>query len=112
MTKAWMTPSLLRANHVNWKLSDAIMRKFNTVNADFTGDYHVVWSRYVKGGYSTYTYELYCNINFSESTEPDGRAQMAIVEKLQTFIAGFLAAHPMDSLPEEADEPYQRSSEQ
>lgn len=109
MTKSWMTPSLVRKSHVNWKLSDAIMRAFNVENDDFTGEYHVLWSRYVKLGYSTYTYELYCVINYGDSAEPDGSEKMAIIDKLQKFAFAFLDTNPMDDLCEEADEPYQRS---
>jgi hypothetical protein len=110
MTESWTTPFLVRLNHVNWKLSDAIMRRYNTVNTDFTGDYHVAWSRYVKAGYSTYTYELYCMIYFGKAKEPDALSQSKTIHELQTFISGFLADKPEDETPEEADEPYQRPS--
>jgi|GEM_PF-6970149 len=108
----WVTGgfALVTTNRPQWELSDALMRKYNTENDDFTGNYHFHWSRYVKWGTSTYRYELHCTVNVAASggVEPDGAEKWRLGSEMNKFAVDFMATHP-DGEPEEATGEYQRT---
>ena len=85
----WMTPFIVRLNRPDWRLSDAVTKKF---------DCQSVYARYVKEGYGHYTYELFCV--FPRERVPSDAEKMGVIDKIQGFAHVFIEGKGSEDPPE------------
>jgi len=77
---AWISPQVARLNRPDWMLADAIHARFGLQTA---------FSRYVPEGTNYYRYDLYVVMASSDLDEARDDSKLALIDKIQTFIAGF-----------------------